>query len=98
MLRYFHVSTMSWTGGRCYAELGGAADDYVKIAKDFGTSVSCVEIYDHAQRRPGENLYAPQHLLFVDEWADDIRQQIANSARHRVERALAVFLAVGGAA
>jgi hypothetical protein len=47
ILRYFHVPTLSWMGGRCYDDLGRAADDYVKLATKSRDSVSRVEIYDH---------------------------------------------------
>lgn len=96
ILRYFHVPTLSWMGHRCYFELGRAVDDYVKLATRSRDSVSCVEIYDFGAD-PVQPVYSPEHVLFVDEWSDDLRQQIANATRHKVERGLAAFFSVGGA-
>lgn len=94
MLRYFHVPTLSWMGHRCYDDLGRAADDYVKIATKARDSVSRVEIYDYGDD-PVTARYERKYLMFVDEWSDDLRQQIANAAREKVERGLAVFFSLG---
>ncbi len=96
ILRYFHVSTLSWMGGRCYDDLDKAADDYIKIATQCRSSVSRIEIYDFGPE-PTTGRYDEKYLLFVDEWSEDMKQEIANAARRRVEFVLGVFLSVGGA-
>jgi hypothetical protein len=99
ILRYFHVPTLSWMGGRCYDDLGRAADDYVKLATKSRDSVSRVEIYDHGSdpQYRAHTLYERGALLFVDDWADDAATdlEIRKVHRARMNAALSNFFGSG---
>lgn len=78
MIRYFHVPSGRWRGGRLYGNADAAVADFIKLAES--PRVGAVRLYDPSQRYADVDDY-----LWGDDklphWGDDkLRQDVRREA------------------